>query len=263
LNGLIDTDFRIVLVGAGNLAWHLGHSFLKNGVKIELVISRTLDSARSLAAEINSSFSDSLIEIPADIDFIIIAVNDSNIAEVIQRMEPNNAIVVHTSGNMNMNLLKGKFKRFGVLYPFQTFTRGVRLDMDDVPLCVEGSDSASLELICILAGMLSSNIRRLNSEQRRVLHLCGVMVNNFTNHLITRATDLMSKQSLEKELLLPLLYETIRKLETTPASAAQTGPARRQDLNIIENQMEMLDEDPELKKLYSSLTDSIIAYYSK
>jgi predicted short-subunit dehydrogenase-like oxidoreductase (DUF2520 family) len=263
LRGIQHSDFRIILVGAGNLAWHLGHIFFEKGIKVECVVSRTIDSARLLASEINSSYSDSLQEIPPGADFIIVAINDSNIVEVLQAIKPSGAIVVHTSGSVDIGVFEGKFTQYGVLYPFQTFTKGIPLKITAYPVCIEGSDDITLAMIGSLAGLLSSTIRKLNSEQRRILHLCGVLTNNFTNHLITRAIDLMGEQKLEGELLMPLLYETVYKLEITTASAAQTGPARRNNMNIIEKHLEMLKNDPELKKLYSSLTDSIIAYYSK
>lgn len=222
-----------------------------------------MDSARTLANELHSTYSDKLEDIPPEADFIIVAVDDTHLEKVLRAIKTDRAIIMHTSGSIGIEIFNGLFTQFGVLYPFQTFTQGIPLEMIDVPFCVEGSDIGTLNIICELAGAISNNVRKLNSEQRCLLHLCGALTNNFTNHLVSLATDLMIKHNLEKELLIPLLRETVHKLEKISARNAQTGPARRKNFNIIERHLEMLNDEPGLKKLYSSLTDSIIAYYSK
>ena len=112
-----------------------------------------------------------------------------------------------------------------------------------------------------MADKLSSTVRILPSEQRRKLHLCGIIGNNFTNHLIALTFDYMKKNNLEKELIIPLLNETLRKLDKLDPAVSQTGPARRNDRVIVQKHIELLEQEPELKKLYGWLTDSIIAIY--
>ena len=100
---------------------------------------------------------------------------------------PGEAIVVHTAGSMPMQVLSGHATRYGVCYPFQTLTRGVPVNFSEVPLLLEASSDEVLAHIEHLARELSSCVYRITSEQRKLLHLAGIMANNFTNHLMARA----------------------------------------------------------------------------
>lgn len=43
------------------------------------------------------------------------------------------ALFVHTAGSMSMDLWKGLVKRYGVLYPMQTFSKQREVDFNTVP----------------------------------------------------------------------------------------------------------------------------------
>jgi hypothetical protein len=62
------------------------------------------------------------------------------------------------------------------------------------------------------------------------------------------------------DILLPLITETASKVKSLTPRAAQTGPAVRKDKNIINEHLSMM-KDARLKKLYSSITDSIYEYH--
>jgi predicted short-subunit dehydrogenase-like oxidoreductase (DUF2520 family) len=253
---------KVTLIGAGNLGWHLGHALFENGVSIQQVISRTLESARELATEIDTTFATSLTEVDQNSGIILVAVGDSNLREVLSRLKGTRALVLHTCGSIGIDIFDGICENHGVFYPFQTVTRGVAISFRQVPLCIEASDADTLGRIHVLGRIISDSVIEMTSEQRLWLHLCGVFANNFTNHLIAIASDLLETHEMRKELLLPLLKETVAKLEKTSARFAQTGPARRKDLEVIAKHIEMLKDETDSKNLYSMLTDSIIAFYS-
>ena len=254
---------KIILIGAGNVAWHLGHACFTSGIQIVRIINRTLVKAQKLADELKTGAeADFRIE-TNECDFIIVAVKDSVLKDVLQQIPSAGAIVLHTSGSHGLDIFPPEMENFGVLYPFQSLTKGFETDFSQVPLCIEASNENTLSAIKGFAGKLSPTVRVLSSEQRRKLHVSGVIGNNFTNHLIVLTFDYMNRNQLDKELVLPLLHETIRKLEKLDIEESQTGPARRKDMEIIRNHLKLLEQEPGLKKLYGWLTDSIIAYYSK
>jgi hypothetical protein len=74
---------------------------------------------------------------------------------------------------------------------------------------------------------------------------------------------MLEKKDMDKNLLIPLLEETLVKLKMTSAYDAQTGPALRNNKEVINMHLDMLKEEPRLKKLYGIISDSIIAYYSR
>ena len=64
-------------------------------------------------------------EIRRDADLYIVALKDA----VLRQLAPvlvkgrEQALFVHTAGSMSMDLWKGLVKRYGVLYPMQTFSK--------------------------------------------------------------------------------------------------------------------------------------------
>jgi len=67
------------------------------------------------------------------------------------------------------------------------------------------------------------------------------------------------QNSIAPSIYSDLLRETFEKLSLINPLDAQTGPARRNDLKTIRQQIEMLDETE--KELYISITDSILKTY--
>ena len=255
-------SINVTIVGAGNVAWHLGHTCYRSGMNIIRVINRSEPAGKDLAGALRSGYSADFQTDLSDSDFILVAVKDSVLGDVLHRIGPAQAIILHTSGSLGIDIFPSENKNVGVLYPFQTLTRNFPADFSNLPLCIEAFDKNTLSTIRNFAGKLGSNIWELSSEQRRYLHLSGIIVNNFTNHLAGQTFKFMEKHHLDRKLIMPLIKETIRKLDFISPEEAQTGPARRKDLNIVQKHLELLSDEPELKKLYSFLTDSIIAYYS-
>ncbi len=250
-------------MGAGNVAWHLGRACSDAGIGIKRIINRSKEAGLDLARKLNTVSSTDFNTPLPDCDFVIVTVKDSALKDLLCTIQSGTAILLHTSGSHDMRIFPSSCSKNGVLYPFQTLTKGFSTEFNHVPLCIEASDDETLSSLRNLASLLSSNIWELTSEQRRYLHVSGIMINNFTNYLITRSFDFMNRHKLDHKLIIPLLNETIRKIEHITPIEAQTGPARRKDLQIIRKHLDLLSDEPELKNLYSMLTDSIIAYYSE
>jgi len=93
------------------------------------------------------------------------------------------------------------------------------------------------------------------------MHIAAVMVNNFTNHIIHLAQQYSSENNIDFKHLQPLLKETVLKLEKTLAISAQTGPARRSDLAVIESHLQKLTG--KTREVYKVISESIIETYAK
>ncbi|MBN2523351.1 MAG: DUF2520 domain-containing protein [Bacteroidales bacterium] len=254
--------FRISFMGSGNVAWHLSRAFFSGRHIIHAVYSRNEFQGKELANMLNASYANNFSFCDDATDFLILAIDDTVLPEIINKLHAENTIVLHTSGSIGLDVFQNKIKYYGVLYPFQTLTRGFETDIANVPLCIEASDKQVLTQIYNLAYSISQKVLAIDSEKRKILHLAGILSNNFINHLVARTYDYLEKNEIDKELLFPLLNETLNKLRKISPRDAQTGPARRKNLNILEKHKALLEEEPELKKLYSLISDSIIAYYS-
>lgn len=245
----------ISLIGSGNVAHHLGKAF-SGMVKINAVYSRNKVSAQELADELFVFHAEKLEDlIPSDI--FLVCVNDDEIYSIIEKL-PENQAIVYTSGSVGLHDLPKRLN-LGVLYPLQTFSKNRALDLFQVPFFIEGTNEPFAQAIFDLAWTISRKVVFANSEDRKNLHLAGVLVNNFSNHIAFLAQQFLKEKSLEWEFLKPLIFETAKKLQSDMPFNAQTGPALRHDSSTIEKHLNMLD--PETKAIYKLITESIQAHH--
>jgi len=248
---------RIILAGAGRVAGHLAEALVANGHTLVLVISRTAEHAGGLAGKTGAAWTTLPPASLPPADIIIYAVSDHALEEVITAVPPGEMLALHTAGSIPLEIFRGKAKNYGVLYPLQTFTEGRAVDFREVPLCIEANTPENMARLKMLATSLSRRVIHAGTEQRLALHLAAVLVNNFVNHLFVQAERLLQEEGLAFDLLQPLLEETMAKALEMGPGKAQTGPAVRNDENVIKKHLELLSCSPELQKIYRLLTDSI------
>ena len=250
---------KIVLIGAGNVATHLGKAFLKKGMNIVQVYSRTESSAIELAEVLSVPYTTSLENIVCDADLYIVALKDVVLHVLIPLIVKGreNAFFVHVSGSLPMNIWEGYANNYGVLYPMQTFSKQREVDFREVSFFVEANHQIGIEALKDLAGKLSSKVYELTSEQRKYLHIAAVFACNFTNHMYALSARLLEKNGLPFDAMLPLIDETARKVHELHPLDAQTGPAVRRDENVMGKHLTMLTDEPEIKEIYKMISDSI------
>lgn len=243
----------IVILGAGNVATHLFKAFqTTKEVSVIQWYNRSLDTISSYKNTVD--ITDDLKALK-DADVYILAVSDDVIAELSSKLPFENKLVVHTSGSVSVYDIDKKHKR-GVLYPLQTFSKQTEMDFANVPICVETIDKKSYPLLRDLARSIGSISKRINSDQRRVLHLAAVFVNNFTNQLYRIGHEITESEGAEFDLLKPLIAETAKKIQDMSPYKAQTGPAMRNDKKTIKKHLRTLEKEQH-KDIYKLLTNSI------
>lgn len=249
---------KIILIGAGNVAHHLAAALLKAGENLCQIYSRSIESARALGIKTGISYTAELGEIYPDGDIYIFCVSDDSLSSLLKNVRiKSEALLLHTSGSLPMDILKPFSKNYGVIYPVQTFSKKRELDFDEIPLCIEGSSSGTLARIKTLAEKLSGKIYSINSMQRKELHLAAVFACNFPNYLYSVAGKLLEEHGLPFSMLRPLIFETAHKVMLLTPEEAQTGPAKRGDEGIMNMHKSMLKHDKELLKIYTLLSDGI------
>lgn len=255
---------RIVLVGAGNMATQLALALSNKGCRILQVYSRTIDSARQLAGRVgnNTLYTNYIADIVTDADLYIFSLSDNVLPDVIEQMQPNDALWVHTAGSMPMDVFAAKCARYGVLYPMQTVNKDRVIDWSDVPVFVEASNETDTQYLVQLSQRLSKNVSRSNSQQRQSLHLAAVFACNFTNHMYAIAEKLLQEQGLEFDVMKHLIRETEHKAESISPIDGQTGPAVRNDVNVMNKHLALLGNTPE-GELYRLISKNIMQYKPK
>lgn len=246
---------KMVLIGTGNVAWHLGHALKKVGVDILQVYDRKPEKAKAFASELSATPLSDFRNIIEDADLYLLCVSDAAIAEVGAQLHYVRGIVAHTSGSIRLDALIGN-ENVGVFYPLQTFTTGVPVDLNHVPFLCEGNSSQTESVLMALALELSTKVYAISSDQREKLHVSAVFANNFTNHLLAKAHQICEENHIPFSVLHPLILETARKVTEGNPEESQTGPAQRGDAVTIEKHLKQL-ADPKLRELYTTLTKSI------
>jgi len=244
---------KISIIGSGNVAQHLIEAFAKsNAIEIIQVFSRT---QKHISPLLDSSKITNDWNALADADLYIIAVSDDAIASVSSHLPFENRLVVHTSGSAPLTILDDKNKK-GVFYPLQTFTKGKNIDFKTIPFCLETQFENDYEILEKVAQSISDSIYKIDSHQRKALHVAAVFVNNFTNYLYQLGNDICQENHVPFEILKPLILETAEKLLTLTPKEAQTGPAKRNDISTIEAHESFLSNENQ-STIYKILTQSI------
>jgi predicted short-subunit dehydrogenase-like oxidoreductase (DUF2520 family) len=256
----------ISFIGAGNLAWHLAPELDNAGYVVREVYSRNLGSAEALVEKLYEA------EVKTDLDFssskssvFIVAVSDDAISDIAQEIAlPEDAILVHTSGSQAVSVLGyAATSNLGVFYPLQSFTKNRKIDFSSVPIFIESETSGGEKTLMAMANSISKNVFKISPEERQALHVAAVFASNFTNHMLFISQQIMKDNSLSYEWLKPLISEMITKSLTIGPENAQTGPARRGDLETLDRHMDFLKDDETISELYKVISQDIVDRYTR
>ena len=129
---------KIVLIGAGNVAHHLAPALLRAGMNLCQIYSRTLESARELGRKTGITYTSDTFAVYPDGDIYIFCVSDDALLSVFKSLRINEeALILHTSGSVPLDIFKPYRQNYGVLYPLQTFSKTRNLDFGEIPLCID------------------------------------------------------------------------------------------------------------------------------
>ena len=255
---------KIVFVGAGRLATHFAQALHQKGHDIVAVYSRTLASASVLASKVGAQPTDAVDALPLQADAFIISVKDDALAAVAAQLAVGreDCLVFHTAGSVPMSVLS-QFRQHGVIYPMQTFSKERELDFSRIPIFIEANSQQAQQQAEALASSVSNDVRPLDGDARRYLHLAAVFACNFANHCYALAADILEKLGLPFSVMLPLIEETAQKVATMHPLDAQTGPAVRYDENVIRAQQQLLADEPLMQEIYTLMSQSIHHFHNK
>lgn len=249
----------VVIFGAGNVATHVFNALNKaNNITVVQWFNRDLKRIETYknSVSITNDFNKLV-----DADIYILAISDDAISKFSKQLPFSNKLVVHTSGTVGIHDLDKKHRR-GVFYPLQTFSKDHDIDFKDVPICIETLEKNDLQILKDVAEAIGSTYYKINTEQRQILHLSAVYVNNFTNQLYRIAHEISDAKGINFDILKPLILETAKKVQIMSPYIAQTGPAMRNDKKTIKKHLKLI-ENKDHKAIYELLTNSIIKTHGR
>jgi predicted short-subunit dehydrogenase-like oxidoreductase (DUF2520 family) len=253
----------MVIIGSGNVAWHLINAFSRKGIQVLQILAHNEKTARSLS----KTFSVPFILDPAflikNADLYLVAVQDDYIREVSLRLHLKKQLLVHTSGFSSIDLLSGASINTGVIWPLQTLTAGKNIEYGNIPFFIEGHSVATAEKLSRFAGLVSEQVFITDSPARQKIHLAAVIASNLTNQLYSISASILERQDIPFGVLAPLILETAIKAGQQHPLRSQTGPAARRDMRVIAKHLELLRDDPAFQDIYCLITESIIHHHSQ
>jgi predicted short-subunit dehydrogenase-like oxidoreductase (DUF2520 family) len=106
---------------------------------------------------------------------------------------------------------------------------------------------------------ISREVHRLPGGKRGYLHLAAVFACNFVNHMYALSSEILRNEDIPFAMLKPLIAETTAKVTMMTPREAQTGPAVRNDEEVMRNHLELITH-PRMKELYVLISKSITSF---
>ena len=256
----------VSFVGSGNVARHLAPALDNAGFTVKEVYSRHPQHAKALVGRLyQADLKETLDFSTSSSSLFIIAVSDDAIQEIVQEIIlPEGATLVHTSGSQPLSVLDDAATlNLGVFYPLQTFSKQKKIDFRDIPIFIESESEEVARNLLKIGKEIGGKVKQISGEDRKALHVAAVFASNFTNHMMTLAKEILSNNNLDFDILKPLIVETINKSISIGPEDAQTGPAKRGDLEILDRHIEFLKDDENLAEIYRLISQNILDKYSE
>ncbi len=255
---------RIGFIGAGRVAKGLAWGLAQAGHSVVAVASRSLDSARQLAARIPDCRAVADAQDVVDrADLVFVTVPDDAIAAVAANLNWRRGLaVVHCSGATEVAALEPAEHagaQTGGFHPLQLFA-DPEVALAGLPGCTiaieaEGSLLSQLEL---LAAALRCRTLRLPPGCRPRYHAAAHYAAGFVITLLKEAADLWQGFGIERDnairALLPLLRGTVASVERSGLAQGLAGTYSRGDIGTLEKHLAELGRvGPDALHLYCEL----------
>lgn len=246
---------QTVIIGSGNVAYHMAKAFSLKNIPLAQIFGRNSEELKKISEELHVPYSTEHLE---DADLYIICVSDNSVEKVSEMITKKDCLVAHTSGSLPKEILSGEYRKSS-FYPLQTFSKSKELDYEKIPFFIETENEEDKQLLFELASQISDNVMESSHEKRKYIHLTAVFACNFVNHLFARAKEISDSQEIPFDYFLPLIDETVKKIHEIEPKKAQTGPAVRNDVRVLELHEQLLKD--ESLEIYKTMNHSIQKMY--
>lgn len=247
---------NIAIIGAGNVGAWMAFAFHRAGHTIKQIFSLHNDAAVNLAKQYQAEPITDLKQLNPTCDLYVFSIKDNFYEECLQQIPFIMNFAVHTAGSISMNIFQQHANHYGVLYPYQTISKGMNFTEVAVPLCIESNHEESIDFLTDTARQLSDNVFYIDEQQRFTLHIAAVFASNFTNALYHIGFNILESANIDRKIIIPLLQNTLDKVKVSDPCKTQTGPAIRHDNHTIQKQLATLS-DPLQIKIYGIMTQYI------
>lgn len=201
---------------------------------------------------------------PADV--FMLAVPDAALAETAERLSRSHVLderttVFHCSGAQSSALLAPCAEQgahIASVHPLLSFADPIQVVRDFRCHCSIEGDAAAVSMLSVAFAQIGAQIVQIPTEAKLRYHASAVIASNYLVTLMEQALQAIEGAGLTREqgreLLLPLMHQTLGNLDRLEPRDALTGPAARGDWALVEAQQNTLDAiDPRLGCFYMML----------
>jgi predicted short-subunit dehydrogenase-like oxidoreductase (DUF2520 family) len=244
---------QIAVIGAGKLAYSLTSALTKSGFDVQIIVSRKLSSAKTLANKFSiPQHSNSSKHIPENVNLFFLTVPDGEIksaAESLSKMRKNfsGCQCIHFSGVENISALKSLKKEgcaTGSLHIIRPFPSKNIVDIKNSPASIETEDRLVKGFLLQMCRKLKIKPHTIKSDEKVFHHLAAVHSSNFLVGNLFNAFSLISSQSnTPKNMLRKTTQSALENVFNLSPAKALSGPVDRGDVYTIKKHLEALNKE--------------------
>ena len=171
----------------------------------------------------------------ANVDIALLCVADAAIPEVAARVRPHARLVGHLSGAMPLTDVDFS------IHPLQTFTGTETPDVfHGVGAAIAGRTPSAIAAADELARALGTRPFEIDDDHRASYHAAASFASNYVLTLLDAAERLARAAGVSdaRDLLAPIVRQSIENWQARGAQSALTGPIARGDLATVARQRE-------------------------
>ena len=262
----IKSSISIAIIGAGTFATALARALRRHRYDITEIVSRdnpdSLRRARALGKAVGAkAASVHNARFSAKVSWL--CVPDDAVSSVAHELSARGdwlrKVVIHSSGALGSDVL-APVKQAGAevasAHPLMTFVSGSRAELTGVPFAMEG-DPKALAIVGAVVRSLGAKPFRIAAQFKPAYHLFGFFSSPALVALIAAAQQAGTLAGLSerraRELMEPIVRQTIDNCFRSTPQAAFSGPVRRGDAATIRKHLSVLSDEPELLAVYTAL----------
>jgi predicted short-subunit dehydrogenase-like oxidoreductase (DUF2520 family) len=190
---------------------------------------------------------------PPTADAVLLCVPDSEIASAAAACAGTAPLIGHTSGATPLSALDAAGAEAFGLHPLQTFTAAGG-SFGGCGCATGGATPRALATADAIARTLGMRPFVLADADRPAYHAAASIASNFLVTIEAAAEQVGAAAGLPRELLVPLVEQTVANWASLGAVKALTGPVARGDDETVDRQREaVLAAAPELETVWDAL----------
>jgi len=245
--------YKIAVIGAGKLAYSLSSALVKSGYNVQSIVSRKLNSAKSLASKFSiPHHSNSLNKIPTEINVFFLTVPDGEIKKFADKLSNlrntfKDCICLHFSGVENITALISLMKKgsaTGSLHIIRPFASKNIVDIRNSPASIETESKQAKSFMLRLCRKLKLNPHTIKSDEKVFHHIAAVHSSNFlVGNLFNAFYLIASKNKYPKSILRKTTQSALNNVFTLSPAKALSGPVDRGDIYTIKKHLDALEAE--------------------